>query len=128
MTGRGGWRADVGRRGAGLLILAAGDVAYGTALLAGYAPLTVATDLAPAATWGTAWIIIAILLTAGAFSPADQLAYALSALAKFSWAALIFADQGEHHTRGGWGPAVPWLTLAGLVILMSGWPEPADRP
>lgn len=128
MTGRGGWRADVGRRGTALLILAAGDIAYGTALLAGYAPTTVATDLAPTTTWGTAWIITAILLTAGAFTPADQPAYALAALAKFGWAAMIFADQGEHHTHGGWGPAVPWLTLAALVILMAGWPEPGQRP
>lgn len=119
-----GWRADIGRRGAALLILAAADAAYGLALLAGYIPASIAAELAPPSTWGTLWLLTAILLATAAFSPVDRLAFALATLVKFGWAALIVADLAEHGTEGGWGPAVPWLALAGLLLLISGWPEP----
>lgn len=118
-----GWRADVGRRGTVLLILAAIDVGYGLALLAGYTPATDATSIAPAATWGTIWFVAAVLLGLGAFSLADRLGYAAAALLKFGWAALIIIGPADG-TPGRWGPAMPWLGLAGLIILTAGWPEP----
>lgn len=125
MTGPGGTRGPVGRRGGALLILAAADLGYGLALLAGYTPATDATSIAPPSTWGTIWIVAAVLLGLGAFAPADGPAYAAAALLKFGWAALLIAGAatGHHHQDGYWGPAIPWLALAGLTLLIAGWPE-----
>lgn len=117
------WQAVIGRRGIALLTLAVVDVSYGGALLAGYTPATLATELAPGSTWGTIWIVVGLLLITGAVTPVDAFAFALATLLKFSWAVLIFVDLVEHHSPGGWGPAMPWLGLAGLVILIASWSE-----
>lgn len=123
----GGWKHDVGRRGLALIILALADFGYGTALLAGHHPApTIATDWASPGTLGTIWITVGLICLMGAFTTADQLAFAAAALLKFAWAACTAADSAEHTTPGGWGTAAIWAAVAALVVLIASWPE-AER-
>lgn len=123
-----GWRHNIGRRGTALIILAAADFGYGTSLLAGHPPApTVATEWATPGTLGTIWLITGIICLTGAFTSADQVAFAAAALLKTAWAAGTAAWAADHQAPGGWGTAFIWLATAALVILIAGWPEVPRR-
>jgi len=118
----------VGRRGAALAVLAAVDVCYGTALLAGHtAAATAAVMVMPLHLWGWVWIGAAAVLAAGVPLTDDRWHYGFAALFKTFWALLIAWHWLAHREHGGWGAAMAWLGLAALVLLISGWPEP-PRP
>jgi hypothetical protein len=117
----------VGRRGAFLLFLALVDLLYG------YSQLTTPTSIVEvfsSTTWGWIWIGIGVVLTAGAFVHRDRAAFGLAAFIKAAWAGMwVDVWISDAHVPRAWVSVVIWGAFAGVVLVVSTWPEvhPAQR-
>jgi hypothetical protein len=78
------------------------------------------------------YVVAGIWLGAGAvvaglgwWPPADRWVYALAAAAAAWWAGAWVVQAIRFSDTGDWGSAVVWLTVALMLLLVSGWPEPS---
>lgn len=130
----------VGRRGAYLLLKSLMYVGHGAAfLLAPSTPvmrssLSVALTIAPLKAWGVLWLAAGLVAAWSAFARGPREDrwgfYALITMAT-TWAAFYLAaaitGTGTGFARGAIG-AMLYLSLAGVILIVSGWPEPARDP
>lgn len=79
--------------------------------------------------WGTIWASVGTLLAIYAFRQKDSLAWAIAMTIKVIWGALYFlgALLATPHLDRGMITSTIWFGLAGLVAVISSWPEPDVR-
>jgi hypothetical protein len=113
----------IGRRGVFLLLLAALDFLYSASLFDPASPNHRFNLILPFPAWASIWAFVGVILVIGAFTKSDKWAFAFAAGLKFAWAFLF----GEIWLVGGysygWVAVAIWLVVAGIVILVAGWPE-----
>src|SRR4051812_40271372 len=120
----------IGRRGAILLILAIVDVAYGLSLMApppdsiGEAATVWRQHYAPLWVWGMGWLVIAVILIVSAFLRDDRLGYAAAIGWKIAWSVSTLASWVIGGVPRGWVSSIIWGVVAGMIVVIGGWPEP----
>jgi hypothetical protein len=119
----------VGRRGTFLAILALIDFGYGSGLISGYVPLFAhgTTMVFPLVAWGWIWVTVGVICLTGVPLRHDRIQFAVAALLKTAWAALIAVAWLENGIPGGWTSVAAWGGIAMLVLLASGWPDVRRR-
>lgn len=122
--------ARVGRRGGCLIFFGLLDVLIGQALISPpllqrFDPtLVYARSVLPLGVWAGAWLGVGVMCLAGAVVRTDFFAYAAAICLKIGWGLLILAGWAEGKIPLGYMSAGVWLGMAGLVGILSGWPEP----
>lgn len=120
----------IGRRGAILLILAVIDVAYGMSLIGpasetlGSAATVWRQHYAPLWVWGAGWLVIAAILIVSAFLRNDRFGYAAAIGWKIAWSVSTLASWIVGGVPRGWVSSIIWAVVAGMVMVIAGWPEP----
>lgn len=123
------WRR-VGRRGAFLLFLAILDLLYAFSLaVPARASLrsptvTFIAGIVPLPAWAALWGAVGVLCLAGAFAARDRWAFIGAVLLKLLWGGVFFFGWAIAGLDRGWVSACIWVPLAGVVHLISSWPEP----
>jgi PAS domain S-box-containing protein len=121
----------VGRRGYALLFFCLVDVIYGwtmawpTAQTRAVGQYAYADSLLPLRLWGVIWLVVAAVCLVQAFMRQDRVAFAMAIFIKLAWAAIGLAGWLSGDVPRGHLAAVVWAGFAGLVAVMSSWPEPA---
>lgn len=121
----------IGRRGAILLILAVIDVSYGLSLIGpasetlGLAATRWREHYAPLWVWGLGWLVIAVILIVSAFLRNDRFGYAAAIGWKIAWSATTLASWIIGGVDRGWVSSIIWAVVAGMVLVIAGWPEPS---
>lgn len=128
-------RLHLGRRGAFLLFLTELDAIIGTSLRLplpfGLRPEQVYglfATVAPITVWSDAFFTVGLICALAAlWHPARPFAFPLAAAIKTLWGLLyiiawIAGDMGR-----GYLSAAIWLTFAGVVLIVSSWPEESGR-
>lgn len=113
----------VGHRGAFLLFLALLDILYGLSLHSVPGPIAPYNLGLSTYWWGWTWVIVGVFLLWGVFLIRDKWHYAAAALIKAFWAAAMFEAWLTQGFTRGWVSGVIWLAFAGLVLVVSSWPE-----
>lgn len=120
-------RHRIGRRGAALLFFAELDLIYGYSLAfppRGIPPTATTryfATLLPMDVWAAMWIVTGLACLVCAFLRHDRFAYAAAIAVKVMWGGLAL--------MGFWFADLPptagaiWVSLAGLVWILSGWRE-----
>lgn len=119
----------LGRRGASLLWFGALDVIIAFSLfypsmspeaqrIYHYVYVTGGTSL-----WGFLWLLVALLCFSQAFMKKDRLAFTAAIGIKIAWSTLFFAAWLIDGASRAWYLAVIFLSLAGFVFIIAGWPE-----
>jgi len=113
----------IGHRGSFLLFLALLDFLYGYGMMTAH-PLHLRGVLSFHA-WGFIWFAAGVILLIGSFLKRDRIAYGVAATLKAAWAAqwimVIIYDHNRVHND--WMNIVLWTAFAGLVVVVSTWPE-----
>lgn len=123
-------RRRLGRRGSILLILAVIDVAFGLSLIGPSAEAlnsrsTVWREhFAPTWAWGSAWLFVGAILCVSAFMRHDATGYAAAIGWKITWGVITLASWLFGGVERGWVGAIIWFVFAGMIVIISGWPEP----
>lgn len=123
----------LGHRGAILLVLAVIDLAYGLSLVTPSHEAVSADSIiwrqhyAPTWVWGIGWISVAVVLAVYAFRHNDAVGYAAAIGWKVAWGATTFASWAFGGVERGWLAAIIWLVFAGMVVIISDWPEPPEQ-
>jgi hypothetical protein len=113
-------RADAGRRGAALGLVAVLFTAYGTGLVAGYRPTFAVALHLPVTSFGWTFIAAGAFVLTGVERRSDRWQFAVAVLVMMLWALLL----ATHWTQPyGWAAAVSWLGPCALTVLIAGWPE-----
>lgn len=121
----------LGRRGSSLLALAMLDIAIAWALftLDDYSA-TVRTSYAgqtsflPLSVWAVVWLVVGVVDAVQAFVHwDDRIAFVLSACVKVAWAAGFLVGWAFFDLKRAWLSIFLYLTLAVLVLIISGWEE-----
>lgn len=73
--------------------------------------------------WVWVWIVVGLISIAGAFRRVDNWSFALSATASALWSFRWFHVVFLAHSSGAWTTAITWLVIAGIVTIISSWPE-----
>ena len=129
-------RNRLGRRGATLLVAAFVDIVYGCSFIAPesrhqsealptYRQLL---DVAPLAVWGGIWLAVAVVCLVQAWMRRDAVAFGAAIAIKAVWATLMFVGWIHYHAPRGLLSAAFWGVMAGFVVVISGWREPASVP
>jgi hypothetical protein len=124
----------VGRRGAALLVFAFIDVVIGWSLIDASGQAQAAAlptyrafrEVAPLATWGALWLIVAAVCAVWAFRRHDAPAFAAAIGIKLVWSAGFAVSWLTWAAPRGWLAAATWGVVAALVYIISGWPEVED--
>lgn len=120
----------IGRRGGFLLLLSMIDVGYGASLIGPTADtLGLPTTLwresyAPLWVWGTGWLVVAMILIVTAFLHNDTIGYSAAIGWKIVWGLTTLASWLFGGVTRGWVSTIIWMVVAGMVAVVSGWPEP----
>ena len=117
-------RYRIGRRGSVLLFFFVLDVLFGYSFLAEPASFANKADLLLSYyAWGWIWIGVGIICLISAPMKSDRVAYACASAIKTAWA----LASGYAWIKDGiprlWVSVVIWLAFAGLVLIISSWPE-----
>ncbi len=83
-------------------------------------------SILPLWVWAIPWAVTGAICLVQAFAVRDRLAFAAAAALKILWAMVT--------TCGGFAGVIPqaywgttiWVALAGVVMRISGWPEPTE--
>jgi hypothetical protein len=124
----------IGRRGAILLILAVIDIAYGMSLVGpasetlGLAATIWREHYAPLWVWGVGWLVIAAILIVSAFLRNDRFGYAAAIGWKIAWSLTTLASWIVGGVERGWVSSIVWAVVAGMIVVIAGWPEPTRSP
>ena|ERR1700744_447843 len=114
----------VGHRGAFLMLFGIAVIFYGLAILfepSGF--LIYPTFILPWHVWMWVWIGVGCVAMIGAFRRIDRLAFALAAASSALWSFRWFHVVYLAHSSGAWTTAITWLVIAGIVTIISTWPE-----
>lgn len=115
-----------GRRGAFLSFLAVLDWLVGYSLVvAGYRFKF--SLMLPVDVWGWGWIGVGTVLATGVFTSRDKVQFAAAAALKAIWA-MLYVYLWWQGMALAWISVVIWLAFALVILLISGWPEPAKFP
>jgi hypothetical protein len=124
-------RCRIGRRGAALLAFAFIDLVIGWLLLDPQSRLIpsyrAVFAVAPPVVWALLWIGAGLIVGVHAFLRVDKFGFAAAILIKLLWALGLMASWLAYHAPRGWVGAATWVVLAGLVLIIAGWPEPPRR-
>lgn len=129
----------LGRRGAYLLLSAFIYLGHGIAFLlapttpAARTSLAFALALAPLKVWGIFWLVAGVIAAVSAFRRGPRSDrwgfYALIVMAT-CWASIYLAaavlGSGTRFANGAIA-AMLYGSLAGVILIVSGWPEPGAR-
>ena len=114
-----------------LLFLAGLDVVVAWSLFQPAYPVPAATryahDLAPLWVWGTAWAVAAAACATAAFRRDDRWGFFAAEAIKVLWASVLLGGAITGEIPRGLVAAAVWVAFAGIVWLISGWPEPSQR-
>jgi hypothetical protein len=120
-------RHKVGRRGAALLFFAELDLIYGFFLAfpspdAARSPTNLYfASLASLDLWAIPWVFVGLMCLFFAFQRYDRMAYASAIAIKVLWGGLAIIGIGFADVPVSAGAI--WISLAGLVWVLSGWRE-----
>ncbi len=114
----------VGRRGCTLLFLAILDMLYAYNLHVTAASLLAPVHLGfPAGVWALIWLAAGLTCLLSVPARVDRVAFTANVMLLLAWG-LIYAVAWLHGTvPRGWVNAVIWIALAGLIVVISTWPE-----
>lgn len=124
----------IGRRGGVLLLLALVDFAYGASLVSPSAESLSSASImwrehyAPVWAWGLGWLVVGAILVAGAIVRRDAFAYAAAIGWKIIWSLTTLASWAFGNVDRGWVSTFIWGVVAGMIGVISGWPEPVVTP
>lgn len=125
-------RPKLGRRGSVLLVLGLFDVTNGWALLTlpPYLQQGAAAEwrehYAPSWLWGSLWLVVGVVLLVQMFQRRDMVAYSAAIGIKVLYALNAIASWAFGGVLRGWLSGLIWLAFAGMVYVISGWPEETD--
>lgn len=131
--------AGVGRRGAYLLITSLLYLGHGAAFLlapatrTGRSSLSVAASIAPLKVWAVCWLVAGVIAAWSAFRHGprqDRWGFFALIVMATTWATFYFAAAfvgAGTGFAGGFIGAMLYLSLAGAILVVSGWPEPRVR-
>lgn len=121
------WRR-VGRRGTVLLFLALLDLLYPIGLAGQPAAARAGYELlAPWQVWAGLWAAAGLVCLAQAFAHRDRMAFTAAVTIKVAWGSTSLAAWTMGVSPRGWLAALVWLAFAGLIAVISTWPEEWDR-
>lgn len=122
------WRR-VGRRGVVLLFLALLDLLYPVGLSGQPAAIRATYEVVlPWQVWAVLWAATGLLCLAQAFSRRDRIAFTAGVAIKVAWGSSALGAWVIGVSPRGWLGAVVWLAFAGMIAVISTWPEEWDRP
>jgi hypothetical protein len=113
-----------GHRGAFLGFLTLLDCLYGYSLVS--TPPVQFTGyylLLPIHTLGWIWLGAGIFLSTGIFLRTDRLHFATASVVFVAWAGL-FVNLWWQGLSRAWVSVVLWAAFAGIILIVSSWPEP----
>lgn len=114
----------IGRRGAVLTFLGLLDALFGYSFLVSPMLSSIKIDyLLPYAFWGWTWIAAAAVCFAFCAARIDRAAFALEAAVMSAWGLVSGYIWVTQHIPRLWVSAVIWLAFAGLILIISSWPE-----
>lgn len=117
----------IGHRGAFLLFLSLLDFFFASSLIWDEGIYSHYHFILPLHLWTAIWLIVGILLFIGAFFRKDRFFYAIAALLKAMWAAGWVDVMLHNDVSRGWAQVLVWSAFAGLVLIVSSWPEVHSR-
>jgi hypothetical protein len=123
----------VRHRGAILLALAAIDLIYGAGMIRadaetrGLATYRYIGSVLPLPVWGGLWIAVGAVCLVSALRREDRVAYALAVGLKVFWGLVFLLGWLLGEVPRGYVSTAIWLVFACIVLVVSTWPEPAER-
>ncbi|MDH2425794.1 hypothetical protein [Sphaerisporangium sp. TRM90804] len=123
----------VGFRGTILLFLALLDLAGAYRLLRPdpdvlRTPTNVyLASILPLHVWAVPWGLAGLLCLVQAFTRRDRMAFGAAVGLKLGWAVITMCGGLAGVIPQAYWGAVIWLAVAGVVMRISGWPEPAEE-
>jgi len=114
----------IGRRGCVLLFLGLLDALFGYSFLVSPMLSSIKIDyLLPYVVWGWIWVIAGVACLAFCPARVDRVAFALEAAVMSAWGLVSGYIWATQHAPRLWVSAVIWLAFAGLILIISSWPE-----
>jgi|SRR5690242_7763832 len=113
----------IGYRGSFLAFLAILDYLYGYSLLITPKSQHVDYLILPWNAWIAIWLSMGVILSFGVFAKRDRVHFGLAAAVKVLWAAALANLAFFRHMTAVWPSAVIFGCFAGLVVIVSWWPE-----
>lgn len=123
----------VRHRGAILLALAAIDLIYGVGMIEadaetrGLATYRYIGSVLPLPWWGGLWAAVGIVCLVSAFRKGDRIAYGCAVGLKVFWGLTFLLGWTLGEVPRGYVSTAIWLVFACVVLVVSTWPEPAER-
>lgn len=124
----------VGRRGAALLLFAVIDLIIGWSMLGpvgeqlrAVPAYRAAVAVAPPCVWAGVWITVGLICLSQSPRRRDWPGFAAAVAVKAVWGGCFLYSWLVFRVDRAWVGAVTWGLVAGLVFVISGWPEPRRR-
>lgn len=84
-------------------------------------------SIVPLAVWAVPWAVTGLICLVQAFARRDRMAFGAAAGLKVGWAVITLCGGLEGVIPQAYWGAMIWVAFAGLVMRVSGWPEPAEE-
>lgn len=81
-------------------------------------------EIAPLWGWSLLWFATALACLIFAFLPADRIGFSAAIFLKVLWGLVCLGGWVYGGADRGYVSAAIWLSLAGFVWVLAGWPEP----
>ncbi len=83
-------------------------------------------DILPLSVWAVPWAVTGLICLVQAFTRRDRIAFGAAAGLKVGWAVITMCGGiAGVIPQAYWGTII-WVAVAGVVMRVSGWPEPAE--
>jgi hypothetical protein len=122
-----------GRRGMALLFFAMLDAIYGLSLIIPDQATRAGdqfrwlSSIAPLWGWASLWFAVSLACLVAAFQTFDRVGFTAAIFLKLMWGLLTLTGWLVAGVDRGYVSAAIWLTAAGFVWIISGWPEPGKE-